>query len=197
MTQRTPVFSLEMAYLPSKNDARKIGASAIAAAGFNKQWREKGREAALTRAEALGLPLMLQSYTIKTKTLILAHQPPAKTKAGKRRKLKQWTYETSTAYRAALITPLLTKCSLVLKVWRPDCTVWDITNPWLGPVLDGFVDAGVLLKDDCFHLIRYTVEMMGVDASLKLTPHEKAQAKATQGLRLKRARYLFEFYDET
>lgn len=197
MTTQAPAFTVEMAYLPSKNDARKIGSS-IAAASFNKEWREKSREAALTRAEVLGLPISLQSYIIKTRTPVLVATPKP-TKTGKTRKAvaKKWGYLASTAYRAALTTPLLTKCSLILKVWRPDATVWDITNPWLGPVLDGFVDAGILAKDDCWHLIRYTVEMMGLDESLKLTPHEKAKAKAKKGLHLRRARYLFEFYDET
>lgn len=174
-----PALTIGFSMLPSKNDALALAGGRTGTGPLNKQWRERARGRAMDTVQPLGLPIKLYRY-VQTK----------RTVTGKR-EIVTWL--------DGLATPMFDKVEIRLQVWRPDWAIWDVTNPWIGPIIDGFVDARILAKDDCFHVRKYSVEFMGVDSSMKFTAAEREKHKRNKlvkknTLSLKRARYLFNFF---
>jgi len=149
-------------------------------ASFLAKWRKLGEEHAIRAAQQ-------QSFGI------FRWQEFETQKSGR---LKEVTHVRINPY-------IFTHCRIVLRIWRPTFADYDVFNPCIKPIVDGFVDAGVIAKDSCWQIRSVQCEFMGVDDSLKLSVEAREQRKIEKRIRggkVKRqpvvARYFFDFYDD-
>lgn len=174
-----PKLRIEFRTLPSWNDYLSIAKHFGMAASFLAKWRKLGEEHAIrsARQQLFGLVTWQEFETQKSGRL----------KAVTYTKIKPHIFE---------------HCEIVLRIWRPTFADYDVFNPCIKPIVDGFVDAGVVAKDSCWQIPSVKCEFMGVDDSLKLSPEAREQRqieKRIRGGKAKRqpvvARYYFDFYD--
>lgn len=106
--------------------------------------------------------------------------------------------QTSTIHRK--IEPLFFNepVHLNLVYWRPDNRNYDTFSPCVKPVVDGFVDAGLIADDNHFNIESFSTIFAGVDKSLGLSKEVQRQRTIDRKVGGKKfltpARYYFDFY---
>lgn len=165
-----------MTVLPSWNDYLSIARRPNMAQGLKTKWFKAGRKAAILAG-------------FKSPFRMLKWIEHDLTPSGKTKQIIHERFQNP-------IT--LEPVKMVLRVWRPTFGRYDVFNPFIKSIVDGFIDAGILPDDDCFHVRSVSVEFMGVDERLK------PDADAKEARRLKRltskarmpvsARYWFDFH---
>ena len=151
----TPALRIVFKVIPSWNELLAASNYPRAAQGMVKKWRKKGFDQALFYAERAGWHISktveygLSEKGRETKTVTKKIDPPIFTEDVK----------------------------IILRFWRPSWRHYDVFNPFAKPIIDGFVDAGVLLEDDCERVPMFTTQFMGVDPSLKLSAEALAARK--------------------
>lgn len=173
-----PDLRIKFDVLPSWNDFLGIARHAGAAQGMMATWRKKGMKAALAQSSAYGAVI------------------------------DRWTESNVsekgriTEVAKALIRPRFfldsERVRLELHYWRATYARYDNFSPLVKPIIDGFVDAGVIIDDSYDHIPEYSVKFEGVDSSLKPSPEARAARKVKALGRKKSqpmpARYHFDFY---
>lgn len=171
-----PNLRVEFKVIPSWNNYLSIAEHKQSAQAMVKKWRAKGEEKAIYYARRNGFAI--SSVTIKVSD-------------GKGR-LKDKLIETVAPGSA------FQRCEMVLRYWRPSWNTYDVTNPFVKPIIDGFVDAHLLFKDSQEHLFRYTSEFMGVDARLVLSAeakeHKRLLSRVGKKYAPQQARWWFDIY---
>lgn len=172
----TPDLRIEFDYLLSWNDFLGISRHPGAAQGMVATWRKKGHDKAIFYGERAGATVnRWVEHGLSEKG------NPTRTK-----------HET--------IAPVFFDVPVRLELiyWRATAARYDNFSPFVKPIVDGFVDAGLLVDDSYKYVPAFVVLAMGVDPSLK--PSKEAQAAR----KIKRAgrktslpmpgRYYFDFY---
>ena len=189
----TPVAVVTFDYMPSVNDAvAAYTAHRATGAKFTEYWQGVGRKAAVAFARSQGL----------------AVEPYEVIKRDKFGRVKE-------RIPAERLTRVLTAepVEVVVRIWRPDASNYDVHNPYVKPVLDGFTHARLWLDDGCKRVPRVVFNYEGVDRSLAFDEQEReararvqAEHAARQVRRGKkphpmrmpvRARFRFEMYQRT
>jgi hypothetical protein len=172
-----PAFRIETNLIPSWNDVLSVQRHFGMFDSLKKKWLKIGKELALDTAAEKGIALCEYSehdLSPRGKPIVVHHR-------------KFWT---PFIHRA---------CKIHIRVWRPDLREYDVNNPYLKPIIDGFVQCGLLASDSHEIVRSIECEFMGVDTSLKLSAEEKAARKAKRDAGDKKrmplpARYWFDFY---
>ncbi len=171
------LLQIEFDVLPSWNDFLASHRHAGAAQGMVGKWRKKGFEKAIRAVRVAGGNI----------TEWTTYEP-----SGKRGAMRE--------VKHAKIEPVFINqpVFLVLRYWRPTQARYDNFNVFTKPVIDGFVEAGVIPDDNKTWIPQDATVFMGLDTSLK------PSAEAKEARRIKRlsskarqplpARYWFEFY---
>jgi len=175
-----PDCVIEFSHLPSWNDLNAISGHIHAKGSFTRKWRGMGEAKVIDFAQANDLKL--ERYV-------------------------EWFGKEKDQSRehVRLVEPyFLRPVAIDCRVWRPDSRPYDVHNVCLKAVLDGFVDARLLIGDDTRFVKEVSFVYEGVDESLALTRTERATRKAVQDARrLKgqnpkrmptRARFRIEFF---
>jgi hypothetical protein len=177
MNDQTPDFRIEIPIVPSVNDYLAIARHAGASQGMVKLWRKRGRELAIWTARRAGHNIRIQIYYETTE----------------RGRVLERVIET--------IDPLIftSPVKLIVKFWRPTRRSYDCFNPFIKPIIDGFVDAGVIADDNFEHIPSVEIRFMGIDKSLKLSPEALERRRIARiGRKPKRepvpCRFYFDFF---
>lgn len=168
-------FRVEFSVIPSWNDYLATSRHFGAAQGFFKKWRAKGFGQAIAAARFQLFP----TYTW------------TEFDVAKNGRTLQTVHTT--------IKPCIFEaCKITLRIWRPNFGRYDLFNPFVKPIVDGFVDAGVMPDDNCYCVRGFEVEFCGVDDSLKLSKEARENRKVKRITSKARmplpARYRFDFY---
>lgn len=174
-TIKKPDFRVVFTVMPSWNDYMGMSRRPMVASGLVKTWRKKGFQKAIEAARLLNLPIqewIEHGLSEKGNPIQIKHQT---------------------------IKPvLLERASLIVRYWRPTWNVYDSFSPMIKPIVDGFVDAGVIAKDNFQFIPDYSVQFMGVDTSLQLSAIATAERKTIKQFQKKSlltpARYWCDFY---
>lgn len=161
--------------LNSINDYMATARHFGAAQGMVARWRKMGREAAIKQCRHQGIA-------------IAEHVESEVTKGGRVRGV----------VHERIAEPVFSRCCLVLRYWRPSNHRYDVFSPFAKPVIDGFVDAGLLVDDDQTRIVKFSVQFMGIDSDLKLSKEAQARRAVKRQLQktklLTPALYWFDFY---
>lgn len=167
-----PCFRVPFQVVPSANDLTSMRSNPYALGGFVKKWRRRGRTRCVEVARERGWEIGLHKY-----------QPP----------------RGRADYFDALKTVFFDEpVFCVLRVWRPTNAAYDVHNPFIKPILDGFVDVRLMSDDSYAHLPDVWFHFESVDESLKLTDDGRA-ARADLRKKGKKvpplpARFWFDFF---
>lgn len=176
ITNIKPDLTITFQQLPSWNDFLATARHFGAAAGLMKKWRKAGAKQAIDAVRRAG-------------GSIATWEEYGATDNGRMRKIKH-----------ELIKPYFftQPVTLVLAYWRPDNRRYDNFNPLVKPVVDGFIDAGLMEDDNNKFIVQYGVDFKGVDKTLKLSPEAAAQRKIDRRVKgkslLTYSRFDFNFY---
>jgi len=109
-----------------------------------------------------------------------------------------------TRYERAVETIFREPTGIMVRIWRPNATPYDIHNLFIKPVLDGFVDINILPDDQSEWVPQLGFDFRGVDRDLAFTAVEREARKEFQQERLDkgkkrkplpvRSRIWFDFY---
>lgn len=176
LIERSPELTITLEQLPSWNDFLATARHFGAAAGLMKKWRKIGFKQAIWAVERIG-------------GTVARWEEYGATEDGKMKKIKH-----------VLIKPYFftTPVILELKYWRPDNRRYDNFNPLAKPIVDGFIDAGLMADDNNKFITTFIVEFAGVDKSLKLSAEaltmRKTKRRAGGKSLLTPSRFDFNFY---
>lgn len=174
MSQKITTLCVEFSELPSYNNLLSLGRYSGAAQGLLKQWKRRAAEYAIRAARRAGAPVDEWEELTYSKT-------------GREVRTKH-----------ELISPTLftEPVRITLHIWRPTARLYDVTNPFIKPVLDGFVEAGLLADDSYKQVPEYTALWRGIDRGLKLSPEAEQRQRARRAGRkvslLTPSRFIFE-----
>jgi Holliday junction resolvase RusA-like endonuclease len=184
MYDETPLAVVEFSFFPSVNDALfAYNAGRHSARSFNEKWQAKGRDAVAHLARMRDL-----------KTEIIQH--PRLDKEGN---VKE--YEA----RERLVRVLFdVPVEIVLRVWRPTAAAYDVHNPYVKPVFDGFTHAQLWRDDSVKYVCDVRMRHEGVDRTLRMPESTQFTRQRTNEARRARkkspvrfpmfGRFRFEFY---
>ncbi len=173
-----PLIRIEFHDLESWNDILASTRHPQALEGLIKKLRKKGMEKALRDAPKYGMPLRIWSefeVSARGKTVEVEYRKIAE--------------------------PIAIPVKLLLRFWRPTAHRFDVFSPAVKPVVDGFVDAGLLHDDNVKWVPEWTTRFAGIDPTLKLSDEakglRKAKAIGRKKAGLTASRFWFEFYPDT
>lgn len=160
-TEGLPAPDLRIAfnYLLSLNDLLStVGHNGRGLTAHEAKWRKLGMEHAAAQAELAG------HKVTQGKILRSNRADPTKNSSW----LKVWR-----------VNPVLyqNRIMIVLRVWRMNAIGFDITNPYVKPILDGFRDAGLYPDDSVKHIVEFRFRFEGIDRSIQYTPEELEDRK--------------------
>lgn len=172
-------ITIPFTVLLSVNDVQQGAsrANAFALSALIKKWRKRGRNRACQTLSGEGYALQELTREIKGSN-----------------KIETFTGLAQPFFKES------EKIVCILRIWRPSNASYDVHNPFIKPVIDGFVDVG-LLPDDSFHyLTDVFYHFESVDPELKPSDEMRAKRKNYKARYPKRpmpplpARFHFDFY---
>lgn len=174
-------------YMPSVNDALfAYNAGRHAGNSFTDKWQAYGRKKVVRFAS--DHELRVEEY-----------QHPKLDKEGNVK-----TFEA----RERLVRLFLTEpVEVVLRVWRPTLSAYDVHNPYVKPIFDGYTQARLWQDDSVKYVLDVRMRHEGVDRSLVMPDEDRYARKRRQQVRKARSktpvrfpmfgRFRFEFYSLT
>lgn len=150
-----PALRIVMYTLPSWNDFLGISRHSGAAQGMMQTWRKKGEKAALQQVTAYG-------------GNVTRWEESGVSDTGRITKTKH-----------ARIAPVFFDCQVRLDItfWRATKARYDIFSPMIKPVVDGFVDAGLLPDDSYLYIPFGSINFGGIDETLKPSKEDRERRK--------------------
>jgi hypothetical protein len=160
-----PDLRIPFKVLLSLNDI--LYATPMVVRGLTSTWVKNGRARAAEVLQAAEWPGRVVSIR-KEGRKRTDGQPP------KIRFDKYWRAE-----RPFFIEPVC----LIVRLWRPTASTYDIANMLIKPVVDGFRDTGVFTDDDVTCMPQVGFDFVGIDRNLAYSEAERAERKAIQDAR--------------
>jgi hypothetical protein len=177
--EAAPFLAISFKHMLSTNDIISAARQKFAVAALVEKWKQHSSARVLETLKPLKLPTIVS---------VIARTYNKRTK-----------HKTVERFKEPYITEPV---ALLLRIWRPNHRRYDVHNPYVKPIIDGFVHCHLIPDDDVRYITYFGFSFEGVDSTLKhsLRASEKTDRQnlktgtPPRARRLSTARYRFEFY---